>query len=147
MTGAARVVHHGPGEMRRAPAGAEFRADILDDADRRVEHPVGPALWHARLPGVHDLGIQQRHGPAAGPEQAAAMWYRRMSRALARRGVEKPAAQTPHEFVKKIKDSRLREPVARFTDAYESARFGDSAEDVKRLPELYEEVESATRTR
>jgi hypothetical protein len=75
------------------------------------------------------------------------MWYGRMARALARRGVEKPAAQTPQEFVKRIEDDRLREPVARFTEAYEAARFGDSAEDVKRLPELYEEVESATRTR
>jgi transglutaminase-like putative cysteine protease len=85
--------------------------------------------------------------PERSPEQAAAMWYRRMARALARQGVEKPAAQTPQEFVKKIEDSRLREPVARFTKAYESARFGDSAEDVKRLPELYEEVESAARIR
>jgi protein-glutamine gamma-glutamyltransferase len=95
--------------------------------------------------GLHEKWL--RAHPERSPEQAAAMWYRRMSRVLARRGVEKPAAQTPQEFVKKIKDSRLREPVARFTDAYESARFGDSAEDVKRLPELYEEVESATRTR
>ncbi len=75
------------------------------------------------------------------------MWYRRMARALARRGVEKPAAQTPQEFVKKIEDSRLREPVARFTQVYESARFGNSIDDAQRLPELYEEVEMATRTR
>jgi hypothetical protein len=95
--------------------------------------------------GLHEKWL--RAHPERSPEQAAAMWYRRMSRVLARRGVEKPAAQTPQEFVKEIKDSRLRAPVARFTDAYESARFGDSAEDVKRLPELYEEVESATRTR
>jgi protein-glutamine gamma-glutamyltransferase len=95
--------------------------------------------------GLHEKWL--RAHAERSPEQAAAMWYRRMSRVLARRGVEKPAAQTPQEFVKKIEDSRLREPVARFTDAYESARFGDSAEDVKRLPELYEEVESATRTR
>jgi protein-glutamine gamma-glutamyltransferase len=95
--------------------------------------------------GLHEKWL--RAHPERSPELAAAMWYRRMSRVLARRGVEKPAAQTPQEFVKEIKDSRLRAPVARFTDAYESARFGDSAEDVKRLPELYEEVESATRTR
>lgn len=85
--------------------------------------------------------------PERSPEQAAAMWYARMTRALARRGVDKPAAQTPQEFVKKIEDSRLREPVARFTAVYESARFGNSADDVQRLPELYEEVESATRAR
>jgi hypothetical protein len=39
----------------------------------------------------------------------------------------------------------LRTPVARFTDAYESARFGESAEAAIRLPGLYEEVEAATK--
>jgi protein-glutamine gamma-glutamyltransferase len=97
----------------------------------------------ARL--LHEKWLQAH--PESSPEQAAAMWYQRMARALARRGVEKPAAQTPQEFVKKIEDSRLREPVARFTQVYESARFGDSADDAKRLPALYEEVEQATRTR
>ena len=85
--------------------------------------------------------------PERSPEQAAAMWYQRMARALARRGMKKPAAQTPQEFVKKIEDSRLREPVARFTAVYESARFGNSVDDAQRLPELYEEVETAARTR
>jgi transglutaminase-like putative cysteine protease len=85
--------------------------------------------------------------PERSPEQAAAMWYQRMARMLARRGVEKPAAQTPQEFVKKIQDNRLREPVARFTDVYESARFGNSVADAERLAELYEQVESATRGR
>ncbi len=88
-----------------------------------------------------------RAHPERSPEQAAAMWYRRMARTVARRGVEKPAAQTAQEFVKKITDARLREQVARFTQVYESARFGNSAEDVKRLPELYEEVETAARGR
>jgi transglutaminase-like putative cysteine protease len=96
----------------------------------------------ARL--LHEKWLQAH--PERSPEQAAAIWYRKMARALARRGVDKPDAQTPQEFVKKIEDSRLREPVARFTQVYESARFGNSAEDVQRLPELYEEVESATRS-
>lgn len=86
-----------------------------------------------------------RAHPERSPEQAAAMWYARMSRTLARRGVEKSAAQTPHEFLQKIDDARLRAPVALFTEVYESARFGNSADDARRLPELYEEVESATR--
>jgi transglutaminase-like putative cysteine protease len=85
--------------------------------------------------------------PERSPEQAAAMWYGRMARVLARRGVQKPAAQTAQEFVQKIEDARLRGPVARFTDVYESARFGNCAEDAQRLPELYEEVELAARTR
>jgi transglutaminase-like putative cysteine protease len=85
--------------------------------------------------------------PEHAPEQAAAMWYERMARSLARQGVKKSSSQTPEEFVRKIHDARLREPVAHFTEVYESARFGNSADDARRLPELYEEVELATRNR
>lgn len=87
-----------------------------------------------------------RAHPERSPEQAAAIWYERMARVLARRGVRKPKAETPQEFVRKIGDERLRAPVARFTAVYESARFGNSAEDAQRLPELYGEIESATRS-
>jgi hypothetical protein len=45
--------------------------------------------------------------------------------------------------VTQIKDANLRTRVAEFTEAYESARFGKSAEDAERLPQLYEEIESA----
>jgi protein-glutamine gamma-glutamyltransferase len=83
--------------------------------------------------------------PERSPEQAASMWYERMARVLARRGLRKAAAQTAQEFARKIKDERLREPVTRFTAAYESARFGNSGFDAQRLPELFEEVELATR--
>jgi transglutaminase-like putative cysteine protease len=83
--------------------------------------------------------------PERSPDQAAAMWYERMARFLAKRGVNKSAAQTAQEFVHVIGDERLRTRVGRFTDAYESARFGNSSEDAQRLPELYEEVELATR--
>jgi hypothetical protein len=79
------------------------------------------------------------------PEQAAAMWYARMSRSLARRGEAKAAAQTPDEFVSQIADDELRARVAEFTVAYQSARFGSSTEDAERLPELYEEVESVAK--
>jgi transglutaminase-like putative cysteine protease len=88
-----------------------------------------------------------RAHPERSPEQAAAMWYGRMTRAVARKGVQRSAAQTPREFLGKIADERLRAPVARFTDVYESARFGNSADDARRLPELYEEVETAMRSR
>src|ERR1700686_68286 len=94
---------------------------------------------------LHEKWLQAH--PERSPEQAAALWYQRMARALARRGVGKPPGQTAHEFVMRREDHRLREPVARFTQVYESARFGNSEEDVQRLPELFEEVESATRTR
>jgi transglutaminase-like putative cysteine protease len=83
--------------------------------------------------------------PERSPDQAAAMWYERMARFLARRGMRKSASQTAQEFVRIIPDEQLRKRVSRFTDAYESARFGNSADDAVQLPELYDEVEAATR--
>ena len=124
----------------------------------RVEH--SPGRWGAVGVGIAAglllLGYagriframrewQLRAHPGKAPEQAAAMWYERMARSLARRGVQKPEGATPYEFVVKIADERLRERVAIFTEAYESARFGNSVDDAERLPELYEEVELASR--
>jgi protein-glutamine gamma-glutamyltransferase len=86
-----------------------------------------------------------REHPEDAPAQAATMWYERMARSLARRGVQKLTAQTPREFAGIISEEPLRARVQQFTEAYESARFGQSQEDVQRLPELYEEVELATR--
>jgi len=86
-----------------------------------------------------------RTHPERSPDQAAAMWYERMAKYMARRGIAKSTTQTPQEFVRAIEDVRLRTRVASFTDAYESARFGNSSDDVRRLPELFEEVESATK--
>jgi transglutaminase-like putative cysteine protease len=83
--------------------------------------------------------------PERSPDEAAAMWYERMARYLARQGVKKSAAQTAQEFARAIGDEPLKTRVGRFTNAYESARFGNSAEDAQRLPGLYEEVETATR--
>jgi transglutaminase-like putative cysteine protease len=83
--------------------------------------------------------------PERSPDQAATMWYERMVQYLAGRGVRKSGTQTAQEFVRVIEDERLRTRVGQFTDAYESARFGNSSEDVVRLPELLEEVESASK--
>jgi hypothetical protein len=82
--------------------------------------------------------------PERSPDQAAAMWYERMARYLARRGVKKTTSQTAQEFVRVIEDKRLRARVEQFTQAYESARFGNSSSDAQRLPQLFEEVESVT---
>jgi transglutaminase-like putative cysteine protease len=87
-----------------------------------------------------------RTHPERSPEQAASIWYQRMARILARRGMEKTEAETPHEFLRKIEDNRLRPPVAQFTSVYESARFGNSAEDARQLPRLFEEVAAAMRS-
>lgn len=83
--------------------------------------------------------------PENSPQVAAAVWYGRMTRALARRGWRKASSQTPGEFVVSIDDAALQQVVARFTNHYRGARFGDSAEDAKMLPELYEKVAAAGR--
>jgi protein-glutamine gamma-glutamyltransferase len=93
---------------------------------------------------LHETWVRKH--PEKSPEQAAAIWYERMARVLAKCGMSKTDSQTAQEFVRKIEDQRLREPVARFTNVYESARFGNSAEDASKLPELYEEVAAATRS-
>lgn len=86
-----------------------------------------------------------RKYPNRAPDQAAALWYGKMAGVLAKRGLKKATTQTAQEFVQIIEDPRLRTPVARFTQAYESARFGNSPDDARRLPELFEEVHSVTK--
>ena len=78
--------------------------------------------------------------PEKSPSLAATIWYERVTRMLARKGRPKSPAQTPAEFLTCIQDDALREPFAKFIQHYESARFGGSAEDAQRLPDLYEEV-------
>lgn len=102
---------------------------------------VGNAARIARMIRTRRL---QAH-PERSPNQAAAMWYERMARYLARRGVPKSPTQTAQEFVRVIEDEQLRTQVERFTAAYESARFGNSPDDALRLPELFEQVELATK--
>jgi len=83
--------------------------------------------------------------PEKSPSLAATIWYERMTRMLARKGWSKSPVQTPEEFLSCIADEAMREPVAAFTQHYESARFGGSAEDAQRLPELYEEISTTAR--
>jgi transglutaminase-like putative cysteine protease len=99
--------------------------------------------WIGRFVREHRLGAH----PERNPEQAATIWYRRMTRTLGQSGTQKPETLTPREFLEKIGNTNLREPVARFTESYESARFGNSAEEAARLPELYQAVETAARQR
>jgi transglutaminase-like putative cysteine protease len=81
-----------------------------------------------------------RAHPDRAPRESAALWYDRMLRRLARRGWRKSPGQTPHDFVAAIQEPVLQKKVATFTRAYESARFGQSVEDARTLPELYEEI-------
>ncbi len=125
-----RSVGHSPGQWFGGSAAVALLLFALGNAGR-----IARMIRTRRL----------RAHPERSPDEAAAMWYERMARYLARRGVKKSTSQTPQEFVHIIEDERLRTRVAEFTDAYESARFGDSADDAQRLPELFAEVELATK--
>ncbi len=126
---------------------------------RSVEHSPGPWLEVSVVVALLLLALANagriRHAirtrrlqahPERSPDQAAAMWYERMAKYLARLGVQKSTTQTAQEFVRLIQNERLRTRVGQFTNAYESARFGNSSDDARRLPELYEEVEWATKS-
>jgi protein-glutamine gamma-glutamyltransferase len=83
--------------------------------------------------------------PEKAPRLAASIWYERMIRLVEGRGWRKSPAQTPTEFVTCIRDISVRNSVARFTRHYEGARFGDSAQDASRLPELFDEITATAR--
>jgi len=83
--------------------------------------------------------------PEEAPGLAATLWYERTTRWLGRHGWKKTAVQTPKEFLTRIEDPAMRERVESFTRAYEAARFGESSEQARRLPELYQEITTADR--
>lgn len=91
-------------------------------------------LWKA----VQRVRLAAR--PGKSPQLAATVWYERMTRLVARRGWRKTPTQTPAEFAISIDDAEMRKQVEQFTLRYESARFGESADDAEQLPELYEEM-------
>jgi len=78
--------------------------------------------------------------PERHPRSAATIWYQRMLAELDRRGLHKVAAQTPADFAHSILDDATRERVTTLTEHYERARFGESAEDAARLPDLFEQL-------
>ncbi len=81
-----------------------------------------------------------RAHPKRSPREAAALWYGKMVGRMARLGWRKSPSQTPSDFVAAIREPALQTCVATFTRAYESARFGKSAEDAGSLPKLFEEI-------
>ncbi|HWY67642.1 MAG TPA: DUF3488 and transglutaminase-like domain-containing protein [Terriglobales bacterium] len=92
---------------------------------------------------VRRLRITQK--PTLEPHTAATIWYTRLLKLLSRRGIRKPPSQTPQEFLEALRSHPAREPAARFTAHYERARFGHSADDAEKLPELYREVEAVSK--
>ena len=83
--------------------------------------------------------------PERAPQTAAAIWYTRMTRVVARRGWRKSPSQTPSEFLLMIDEPELRSRVQEFTRRYERARFNQSSEDAQQLPGLYEEINAQKR--
>src|SRR5262249_9249449 len=100
---------------------------------------IGPRAFHV----LRRLRIAQR--PTLEPHTAATIWYSRLLKLLSRQGIRKVPAQTPQEFLKAIPQEQVRQTAARFTVHYERARFGDSAEDAEKLPELYRELEAVSK--
>lgn len=86
-----------------------------------------------------------RAHPERAPREAAALWYAKMLRVLARRGWRKTPSQTPQDFAAAIQDPGLQKAVSAFTRTYEAARFGQSIPDAKALPGLLEEVTTTKR--
>ncbi len=88
--------------------------------------------------GLRALGLR-RH-PERAPRESATLWYDRMVNRMARLGWRKSPSQTPLDFVAAIQEAALQKKVARFTRAYESARFGKSVDDAQSLPQLFKEI-------
>lgn len=84
-----------------------------------------------------------RAHPERAPRESAALWYERMVGRMARLGWRKSPSQTPLDFVAAIQEAALQKKIARFTRAYESARFGKSADDAQTLPELFKDITAA----
>jgi transglutaminase-like putative cysteine protease len=84
-----------------------------------------------------------RAHPERAPRESAALWYDRMVGRMARLGWRKSPSQTPLDFVAAIQEAALQKKVARFTRAYESARFGKSVDDAQSLPELFKDITAA----
>ncbi len=87
-----------------------------------------------------------RSAAARRREPAAARLYRRAVRALARRGIRRPASLTPQELVARVADPPLRRAMQDLTGAYLAARFGADGNALKRLKNLVRAVENLCRT-
>ncbi|MFN7998030.1 MAG: transglutaminaseTgpA domain-containing protein [Bryobacteraceae bacterium] len=101
----------------------------------------GPQLWRiwrTRL-GVWRL----RRGQASVAD--ATLLYQRMLKLLKRRGYQKPAWFTPHEFASSLPQSQLGSLVMQFTAAYNALRFGGDAEAAPQLSALLVELEKQGR--
>ncbi len=72
----------------------------------------------------------------------ATLLYCRMLQVLKRRGVEKPAWQTPREFARVLEETEVAVLVEDLTSAYNELRFGGRADAAGRMVVLLERLES-----
>ncbi|MBV9146401.1 MAG: DUF4129 domain-containing protein [Acidobacteria bacterium] len=84
--------------------------------------------------------------PRLRPHSAATIWYNRALKLLAKRGMRKKSTQTADEFLKTVRVVPVRQQLQQFTEHYKRARFGDSAQDAEKLPDLYRELELTTKS-
>ena len=132
---------------------ASFYQQLLQSARRTqqrfTESPQRQSRWALTLAGFMVLLVlgpriakllrtrQLLLNPQRAPEAAASLWYNRATHHLAQYGWKKVPSQTPAEFARTIDHRAIRKTVEEFTEHYEQARFGQSANSASRLPELY----------
>jgi transglutaminase-like putative cysteine protease len=99
-----------------------------------VEKGISPAeirfLWAWKF-GRRELRL--------GPREAT-LTYLRFLKVLHKKGLRKPASQTPREFALSLAGSRLSSGVQEFTRLYNHLRFGGSPVSLARLRELLGEI-------
>ena len=66
----------------------------------------------------------------------ATLLYQRLLAHLRRRGIEKPASQTPAEFAHSLPHGELKGLLTEFTTAYNALRFGGRTEAARRMLDL-----------
>ena len=76
----------------------------------------------------------------------ATLEYREMLRMLEKRGWKKSPSQTAQEFAAAIPASKIADPVARLTQLYESARFGNHAPPAQQMSGLLRSIREILRT-
>ncbi|MGP8245679.1 MAG: DUF3488 and DUF4129 domain-containing transglutaminase family protein [Bryobacteraceae bacterium] len=94
-----------------------------------------------RRTGVRRRVTGIRHGRLSADD--ATVLYQRMLELLGRQGYHKPAWFTPAEFAGTLERPAWGPRVARFTVAYNAARFGAEPEASARLSKMLDELESA----
>ncbi|HEX8817813.1 MAG TPA: DUF3488 and transglutaminase-like domain-containing protein [Terriglobales bacterium] len=157
-----QVAHNGFDWYRRSQTWARRVYEQMLESARRAQQTVtqSPRRWAGAAVMITILLVVganlgrlwqwlRRRRVAAQPQRApafaATIWYRRMTHIMAKRGHPKSPAQTPQEFAHSVRREPLHKAITEFTDQYERARFGNTPEAARSLPELYEQISAALR--